>query len=420
MSIDRLDVLKSYSGTRRAHSQLRTREDIARRQAQLWRKLTPVIARTPALAALAGQSLERFPIVTPAQMRRDFEGWNTLGLSQRDAHAAAEAAERGQSGEAAPGVTAGFSTGTSGSRGVFLASRRERARYLGQALAKLLPGNALFRRRRIALCLRSDSALYRDVSHAGPFEFKFVELSLPAGERARVLAAFAPHVLVAPSHVIADLGRRSEAGAFALASLQQLYYGAEPMGDAERTWLEAALGVRPDPIYQATEGFLGAACRHGALHLNEDSLIIEQSPVARIDRFQPTITDLRRTSQPIIRVQLNDLLQPLEAPCPCGSPLLAVRGVEGRTADLWRWDDVVISPRDVEKTVTGALGAKVDWQATANAAGVRFESGTGDTRAGSAAIKALLDRVGVPKPVETGAMAPMEGFKRRRVRWSGG
>ena len=42
-------------------------------------------------------------------------------------------------------------------------------------------------------------------------------------------------------------------------------WGAEPMGVLERDWIGAALGVHPDPIYQATEGFLGAACPEGVL-----------------------------------------------------------------------------------------------------------------------------------------------------------
>lgn len=420
MSIDRLAVLKAYVGTRQAHAQLRTRADIERRQARLWRKLTPVIAETPALKTLAGQPLHAFPIVTPSQLRAEFESWNTLGLKQHEAIAAADAAERGESGEVAPGVTAGFSTGTSGSRGLFLASRKERARYLGQALAKLLPGDALFRRRRIALCLRADSALYRDVSNAGPFEFRFFELGTPADNRARELSKFAPHVLVAPSHVIADLGQRAESGAFSVTGLQRLYYGAEPMGDAEREWLTSAFGVRPDPIYQATEGFLGAACRHGSLHLNEDSLIIERSPAPGNGRFHPIITDLRRTSQPVVRVQLDDLLQPLSAPCSCGSPLLAVRGVEGRLADLWRWSGAIIPPRDVEAALSAALGPRADWQATGSATGVRLEAGPEDAPHGATAIAALLESRGVSKPAVTGPMKPMEGFKRRRVRWSDG
>ncbi|MBP6688354.1 MAG: hypothetical protein KA153_00055 [Hyphomonadaceae bacterium] len=412
MSIDRFSVLRAYLGTRRAQTQLRTREDIERRQAKLWRKFTPVIARTPALAHLAGSSLERFPVVQPHEIRARFGDWNTVGLGSEAANAAASDAERGGPGDVAPGISAGFSTGTSGSRGVFLASRAERAQYLGQALAKLLPWDGLLKRRRIALCLRADSSLYRDVRDAGPFQFHFVQLGASLDTIQRELKTFDPHVFVAPSHILAGLSRNR----IELKSIERVYYGAEPMGDAERAWIADVIGIRPDPIYQATEGFLGAACRHGALHLNEDTLVIERTPVEGTKRFAPIVTDLRRTTQPMVRVQLDDLLEPVDAPCPCGSALLAVRGVEGRVGDLWRWDDVAIAPREVEETVSRAVGADIDWCAIGSAGGVHLEM---ETRADAAvvAIEMLLAARGVKRTVGSAAMAPMEGFKRRRVRW---
>lgn len=411
MGIDRLRVLQAYLAARRYQSRRMGRAKLVERQRDLWREFAPVIARTPALAHLAGKPLEDFPIVRPAEIRREFERWNTLGLAKANVERAATEAEAGQSGEVAPGVSAGFSTGTSGARGVFLASASERAEYLGQALARLLPWDGLLRRRRIALCLRADSALYRDVRNAGPFEFRFFGLGMVAGELERELAAFNPHVFVAPSHVLARLAR----GGARLRSVQRVFYGAEPMGAMEREWIGREIGVRPDPIYQATEGFLGAACAHGTLHLNEDTLIIERQAVAGTDRFQPIVTDLRRTTQPMVRVLLDDLLQAREAPCPCGSPLTAVEPVEGRIGDLWRWDDVVIAPREVEAAMSGAVGAGVDWRAVGGARGVTVEiDGTMAERAVEA-VCALLRRRGVDLPVTGKPLSPMAGFKRRRV-----
>lgn len=415
MGIDRLSVLRAYLDTRRAQAQLRTRTDIARRQAKLWREFAPVIARTPALAHLAGALLDDFPIVQPHELRARFADWNTLGLGSDAANAAATDAEHGGPGDVAPGISAGFSTGTSGSRGVFLASQTERAQYLGQALAKLLPWDGLLKRRRIALCLRADSALYRDVRSAGPFQFHFMQLGVSQDTIQRELKTFDPHVFVAPSHVLAALSRsRVE-----LKSIERVYYGAEPMGDAERAWIAGVIGVRPDPIYQATEGFLGAACRHGTLHLNEDTLVIERTPVNGTTRFAPIVTDLRRTTQAMVRVQLDDLLEPIDAPCPCGSALLAVRGVEGRAGDVWRWGDVAIAPREVEDAVSRAVGADVDWRAMGSAGGVWIEAVAHEDMA-VAAVEMLLAARGVKPPVGSAAMGPMEGFKRRRVRWRDG
>jgi phenylacetate-coenzyme A ligase PaaK-like adenylate-forming protein len=172
--------------------------------------------------------------------------------------------------------------------------------------------------------------------------------------------------------------------------------------------------VRPDPIYQATEGFLGAACRHGKLHLNEDTLVVERQAVAGTDRFQPIVTDLRRTTQPMLRVLLDDLVQPAAAPCPCGSPLMAVEPVEGRVGDLWRWSEVVIVPREVEAVISGAVGADVDWRAVGSRTEVVVEVG-GDGVAAGEAVGSLLKQRGLGVPVVTRPLGAMTGFKRRRV-----
>ena len=94
---------------------------------------------TPAVAHLAGRALEAFPVVSPEEVREGFDRWNTLGLSRAAAEAAARDAEAGGDGEVVPGVSAGFSSGSSGRPGLFLSSRVERAAYLGHMIARLLP-----------------------------------------------------------------------------------------------------------------------------------------------------------------------------------------------------------------------------------------------------------------------------------------
>ena len=378
--------------------------------------MAPVVARTPATAHLAGRPLDAFPVVTPDVLRDGFDAWNTLGLTLAEAEAAALAGEAGGSGEVRPGVVAGFSSGSSGRRGLFVTSAAERAGWVGHILARLLPADALFRPTRIALCLRADNRLYGDVSAAGPFRFLFVALDVPASERFERLHAFAPDVLIAPTQVLADLARRTDKP----WPLRRLFYGAEPMGEAERGWIAVALGVRPDPIYQATEGFLGAACRFGTLHLNEDVLIVEREPVLGTNRFLPVVTDLRRTTQPMIRIRLPDLLEPLTAPCPCGSPLTAVHPVEGRLEDLWRWPGAIVCPREVEAAVSGTLGPEHDWRALATPRGVTVETEPDRVAAAGSTVETLLVAHGVDVPVSAGGLPTPDGVKRRRVRWSNG
>jgi putative adenylate-forming enzyme len=412
-SIDKAGIFKAWAEARTTHPH--NRVSINARQQRLWRKLQPVLARTPALKRLAGLPLEAWPVIDAHELRLDFAAWNSLGVTNDAAERAAQAAEEGGSGDVAPGVAAGFSTGTSGERGLFLTSRTERAEYLGHILARLLPADALLRKRRIALCLRADNRLYRDVGDAGPIEFRFFDLDVTP----EALGDFAPDILIAPSGVLARLARRIRSGAASLPPLERLFYGAEPMDEVERGWIASALQARPDPIYQATEGFLGASCKHGLLHLNEDVLIIEREPVAGTTRFRPIVTDLRRTSQPMVRVRLDDLLEPIDALCPCGSSRQPVRGVEGRVSDLWRWGEVAVAPREVADTLSRSTGPACDWRATGAPHEVRLEIvKEADVAAARTALEALLRRRHVDVPVVTAPFTPQGGPKRRRVVWS--
>lgn len=415
-TVDRAALLRAWIGARWSMARLKTPADVAARQARLWRAMAPVVARTPAVARLAGQALDRFPVMSPREVRDGFDTWNTLGLTRGAAEAAAREAEAGGSGEVRPGIDAGFSSGSSGAPGLFVSSRAERAAYLGHLIARLLTAPALFQGRRVALCLRANASLYSDVGGAGRYRFLHLGLDMPGEARLERLGVFAPDLLIAPAHVLADLARRVEDGAPWRPI--RLFWGAEPMGETERDWIEAVLGARPQPIYQATEGFLGAPCRHGTLHLNEDVLIVERDPVAGTNRFAPVITDLRRASQPMIRVRVADLLEP--AACGCGSPLSAVRPVEGRVSDLWRWGEAAITPRAVDEAVSGALGPSEDWRAVGSPSEVTVEAAVGQVRAAATAVRGLLAARGLEVPVRVGGSPPPVAVKRRRVRWSDG
>lgn len=416
MATDRRAILAAWRSATWARLTLRNRGDIERRQARLWRDMEGVVARTPALAKLAGRPLSELPIVEPAEIRAGFESWNSLGVTREAAIAGASDAEKGGSGEVAPGVFAGWSTGTSVTRGFFLTSAAERARYLGQALAKLIPVRDLLRGAKIALVLRADNELYRDVEKAGRFSFSFFGLDMEPAKRTEALSRLQPDYLIAPAHVLAELASTASHKRFGLRSLRRVFWGAEPMGVAEREWIASRLGVWPDPIYQATEGFLAAPCRFGTLHLNEDAMVIELESVAGTAVFRPVVTDLFRTSQPMVRVRLDDLIEPVAAHCRCGSPLRVIRPVEGRAADLWRWPERTVRPAEVWAVMESSLGPDAGWIAEASADGVKIQGAGLNEEAVRKAMAALVGG----HPVHFANDLGSTGFpKRRRVRWRG-
>ncbi|MBS0295155.1 MAG: cell division protein FtsA [Proteobacteria bacterium] len=421
MSLDRrLRIASAYMRTRLEARRLTDRKALAAHQQRLWRRLAPTLARTPALASLAGRPLADFPVVEPAEARADFAAWNSLGLDEASARAAAEAAERGEAPAQGRGFDAGFSTGSSGGeRGLFVTTAHERDEYLGASLGKLIPPMRLLRPLRVALILRAGGSLYSDVTGAG-VRFLHLGLDESAETQLQILKAFDPTHLVAPPHVLASLARELERRVSWRPALDRLFYGAEPIGRREAVWLAQAFGRAPQPIYQATEGFLGAPCAHGTLHLNEDSLIIEQEPFEGSDRWRPVITDLRRTSQPMVRVRLDDLLQTRREPCPCGSAHLAVEPVEGRVGDVWRFPGVLVFPREVDDALEAALGPSERWTAWGSPQGVTLSAATLSLRdLGATALRGLLQTRGVVIPIRTAPEPdPPFGPKRRRVRWA--
>lgn len=52
-------------------------------------------------------------------------------------------------------------------------------------------------------------------------------------------------------------------------------------------------------------------------------------------RFYPIITDFKRSSQPIFRYRLNDILVEDPEPCHCGSVFTRIAKIEGRSDDIF-------------------------------------------------------------------------------------
>ena len=386
-----------YSGT------WRTGADIGRRQYHLWRRFP--LRDYPALRAFAGKPLDHCPVVDIADYRARFADYNRYGLSLEDATSAALASEAGRPTSLPQGLSAGLSTGTSSAtRGVFLTTPAERAGYVGQVLAKLLPPAEWSTTKRVALCLRAANDLYQAVNVAG-LQLRFVPLNADNEVVLRGLREAAPDIVIAPPQILLSLATQTPP-----LRCRRLYYGAEPLNDIERAFITAQLGLRPDPIYQATEGFLGAPCRLGTLHLNEDSLIVEHEPLDDKGRFRPIVTDLRRRSQAVVRLRLDDVLQ--ATTCACGSPLQAVKPLAGRVGDIWRLGKRIVFPDEVADLVAPLVAPDRRWIATAGDKGI--DVACPDDEDAARIIKALAV---FGRPVRRVAYDPADDFpKRRHVR----
>jgi putative adenylate-forming enzyme len=329
--VKRLRVLGHYLRAKR-QARFASREALEDwQEEQMQAFLAKVLPRSPYYRARIQPARWREAALTDKKsMMRHFDALNTVGLKKKDALRTALRAERERDwAPSLAGVSVGLSSGTSGHRGIFLASEAEREAWAGQMLARALP-TPLWREQRIALFLRSNSNLYQSLG-GGRLRFEYFDIQADLDAQAKRLKAFDPTVLAGPPSV---LRRLAESGL--RLKLQRVFSVAETLEDLDRRRIEAAWGLPLHQIYQATEGFIGISCRFGTVHLNEDVMVVQKEWLDEPQgRFVPLISDFRRLSQPILRYRLNDVLTVKRQPCACGSVFTAIEAIEGRQDDLF-------------------------------------------------------------------------------------
>lgn len=311
---------------------------------QVERFVTGPLRAVPFYRGSTARDVHDLPVVDKAAMLARFHEFNRAGVQLQTALDVAERAERER--DFTPtlprGITVGLSSGTSGRRGVFLVSARERSRWAGTVLARVLSGRSLRRvlhplapPLRVAFFLRASSNLYTGVA-SRRVRFEFFDLLQPLAVHVPRLAELAPDVLVAPASVLAALARSQQAGALQVAP-DQIVSVAEVLEADDATRVAEAWGRRPGQVYQCTEGLLGQTCPEGSLHLNEELVHFEPEWLdAERTRFVPRVTDFTRTTQVFARYRLDDVLRIDPHPCPCGRVTMRLQAVEGRCDDvLW-------------------------------------------------------------------------------------
>ena len=332
--IDTPSILWHYARTRHG-PRFRSAAALARWQEERFQLFAErVLAKSPFYAPYVGRPLADYPLVDKSVMVANFDRMNTKGLKRIEIMDLALASERTRDFKPMLGdISVGLSSGTSGNRGLFAVSPKERRLYIGVALAKCLPGSILGRYR-IALLLRANNTLYEAAGKSGRIAFRFFDLMEPIEEICGALDAFQPDVVIGPPQSLRLLADAKAAGRLAISPCKILGC-AEVLDDADQARIAEAFGRPVDQIYQATEGFLGATCRHGTIHLNEDFLHFEKRWIDRASgRFMPIVTDFTRSTQPIVRYRLDDILVERKEPCPCGSVHTRIARIEGRFDDI--------------------------------------------------------------------------------------
>ncbi len=279
-----------------------------------------------------------FPVIDKAVMMDNFDALNTVKITKEKAFEVALKAEKERDFTPAIGnITVGLSSGTSGNRGVFLVNPQERCKWAGKILAKILP-YSIFKSHRIAFFLRANSNLYTTVQ-SGKIKFEFFDLLNPIETHVQGLNSFGPTILIAPPSVLRMLAQAKDGGVLNI-SPDKIISVAEVLEPIDEHYIAVSFGQKLHQVYQATEGFIASTCQYGTLHLNEDMIVVQKEYVDEsAGKFIPIITDFSRTTQPIIRYRLNDILTERKEPCPCKSHYTAIEKIEGRCDDIFYLKD---------------------------------------------------------------------------------
>jgi putative adenylate-forming enzyme len=312
-------------------------------QSQLQKHLSWVRANSPFYKKKQNVDFEQLPIMNKAEMMANFDELNTAKVLKSDALRIATDAETTRNFDMTLGdVTVGLSSGTSGNKGIFLATENERAQWVAEVLRRVLPIK-LGKKQRIAFFLRSNSKLYESVKSKA-FEFHFFDLAKSIETLINELAILQPNVVIAPPSALLEIAQKIENKAITIAPYKVVSV-AEVLEKDIQHYLENVFQQTIHQVYQATEGFLGSTCPHGTLHLHEDLILFEKKYIDQDKTaFYPILSDFTRKTQPMLRYELNDILHERSEPCHCGSVFTAIDHIEGRSDDILIFDGVKIFP----------------------------------------------------------------------------
>ena len=280
-----------------------------------------------------------FPIIDKAVMMENLQELITVDLDISLARDLAQKAEKSRDFSSKIGpFTIGFSSGTSGFRGMHIVSESEQAAWAGFMLARGL-GSSIFGKHRIGLVLRANSNTFESIG-SNRIKFQFYDLMKPVEQLHQEILNDDLDILICPPSVLSYFVEMQSELKF-----KRIISVAEVLEDVDRNKIESHFGLTLHQFYSSTEGEIAATCEHGTLHLNEGVMVIQKEWLDEEKGwYHPIITDFRRKSQPIIRYRLNDILVTSDGTCPCGDAREVISSIMGRSDDVFhlsKHDDTI-------------------------------------------------------------------------------
>jgi phenylacetate-CoA ligase len=167
-----------------------------------------------------------------------------------------------------------------------------------------------------------------------------VPITLPLPRIVQALNQFQPTYLQAYPSAAMWLVDEQHAGRLRVLPRMLLTYAELRTPEMTRR-LQEAFEVRPVNLYGSTEGLFGSECEHHqGIHLFEDTTLVENvdadgqpvppgQPGARL-----LVTNLYNLVQPLLRLEVTDVVTIDPDPCPCGRILARMKTIYGRSDDV--------------------------------------------------------------------------------------
>ena len=292
------------------------------------RKNSPFYARH--WDGLSDDQWEEFPLIDKSVMMENLGDLLTVRLDVEQATKLAKKAEQSRDFSSKIGpYSIGFSSGTSGSRGMHFVSEKEQASWAGFMLSRGLD-DSILSRQKIGLILRANSNTFESIG-SKRIKFKFYDLMKPLEEIHQMILQDDLDILIGPPSVLRYL-----ADVKSPLKVNKLVSAAEVLDEIDRRHIEQHFGQIAHQFYSSTEGEIAATCEFGTLHLNEGIMVIQKEWVDEEKGwYHPIISDFKRSTQPIIRYRLNDILVASKQPCKCGDARESIDSIMGRQDDIF-------------------------------------------------------------------------------------
>jgi putative adenylate-forming enzyme len=280
--------------------------------------------------------LWNLPVTNKGLMMENLTLFNTRGLVKEEIMEFCLKAERSRDfSKRLRGLNVGMSSGTSGNKGVEITSTSEENLLRAAFFARF----AFPKKQKInlAFILRVTSPAFT----LNKFGHRLTYIGqLDSIENiTKKLSDLQPNIISAPPSMLKVLAREAEEGRLHVKPLKLVSY-AEVLYPDVRDYLGRIFNCEVHEIYKCSEGAIAITCRYGKLHVNEDIVAIQLlnkdgSPTIPGNPCQRLIiTDLHKSTLPIIRYELNDIITLSTEKCPCGSHFRVIEKIQGRADDL--------------------------------------------------------------------------------------